>query len=747
MPNPPKVEVAVTIPQRRLLIACVIAVALVYGYAFLSQSVGNGLFGDGGGDISRGTYVLTSLLYPETRFATWIDGGRLPIQFSDRIPIAFGTCVWLALGALVGSPLLKRGFAPDGTWASRFERLAFAILVGLALVSTLTLVIGLLGGLRAIPLCAAIATLVVSVYVMTREKKSESNEKRGAKGDNKSSHDGRSDVSLSAADRPPNKIDRLFFIAIVAMTGFAAAVTMLGACLPPSEFDVLEYHLQAPKEFFRQGYIGFVPHNIYANMPLGTEMHSLAVMTFLGQDDAWLGGLIGKSITASISLVGAVLLGAFLTRRLGLVFGWCAAGLWLTSPGIAYAAMYGLIDGALATYVCASAIATFYAMEATAVRTTQAGSYPRVLTLWRLAGVMSGAAAAAKYPGLILAVLPVLGLFAWSAWRNRLVFQKREAIVVACFITMELAATCGPWYAKNGCLTGNPVYPLAADVFGGKTLTADKIEQWKRAHKARAVLSDAAQPVLTSIFVQPAMIFGVLLGIVSVLSLRQNRNFNLWIVWIAWSCWIVLVWWFATHHIDRFWFPLTGLWAGLGAAGFWWVYQSASRYLALMMVVIGLGYGCVLNSSPINADNRYFVSLEALRNDIGDENQVSRIFPTTAWVNQYLDHRKAKILLVGEARVFEFLAPIEYSTCFDLNPGEIYLRQKSRSEQIDALKQRGITHIMIQWTEINRYRYSNNYGYSDWPQPNDIQHLIDDAVVRRVEWGFPVTFAELLEVQ
>ena len=745
-------------PNRPLWIAGLITLALIYSYLFLAQPVGNGLVENDGSQVSRGGYIMISLLYPETRLATWIDSGRLPIRLSDRIPIVLGTCAWLALAALVGVRLMKRGYTPDGSLSERLEHLAFAILAGLAILSTLTLLVGLLGGLKALPLTAAIAVLVILVFCVTHQRN----------GNSADSVATISAVPPQTIEPPRTIIDRLFLIAIVAMTCFAAVVTMLGACLPPSEFDVLEYHLQAPKEFFLQGHIGFVPHNIYANMPLGTEMHSLAVMTLLNQDDAWLGGLIGKSITASISLIGALLLGSFLTRRIGKLFGWCAAGLWLTSPGIAYVAMFGLIDGALATYVCASAIATFYALQAKPSRSAKDGLHAKVLIHWRLAALMSGAAAAAKYPGLVIAVFPVLGFFGWAAWRYRSVLSKRESVLVACTIAMELAVTCGPWYAKNWYVSGNPFYPLVADVFGGKTLSADKIAQWKRAHKAtnftpavdfgpisntiaansmKAALSHAAQPVLTSIFVQPAMIFGLLLCAGPVLLMRKNRDFQLWMAWIAWSCWIGLVWLFATHRIDRFWFPSTGLWAGLASIGFWWVYQSVSRYLSLTIIVLGLGYGCVLNSSPVNTDNRYFVSLDALRNDVGDKVQIPRIFPTTAWVNRHLDYGRVRILLVGEARAFEFLMPIEYSTCFDLNPGEVYLKGKSRTEQIATLKQHGITHILIQWSEINRYRQPNNYGFSEWPQPTDIQQLIDDNIASRVDWGFPPTLAELLEIK
>ncbi len=768
MPNPRSNAVAISSKKRStkpLVLASLTVAAMAYGCLFLWQPIERGLVGSVDEEVSRGRFVLLSLLYPEVRLATWLDGGRLPSGFSDRIPIVFGTVVWLALSGVIGLPLVRPLFPRNRTIASRIEQLSIAILVGLALLSTTTLVVGLVGGLKSrVPLTVAVAVLILLVYGLSRSTK------------RISSGVAEPDISMSATARPKKGIDQIFFVVIVAMTVFAAAVLMLGSWLPPSEFDVLEYHLQAPKEFFQQGWIGFVPHNIYANMPLGTEMHSLAMMTMVGEEDAWLGGLIGKSITAAFSLVGAALLGAFVTRKFGALFGWCAAGMWLTSPGIAHVAIFGLIDGVLATYVLASAVAIIGALESLRDRTltmqnSEKSELPslRSMTYWRLAGVASGAAAAAKYPGLILAVIPVLAFLIWAAWRYRRVFHQREVILSACLIALELAATCGPWYVKNWVQAGNPVYPLAANIFGGKTLTPNKIDQWKRAHTVRnfqdthptgsiesisillrpvsIALSDATRLGLTSLYVQPAMVLGLLVCMFATFKLRQDRHFVLLATWIGWSVWIVLVWWFATHRIDRFWLPLTGLWAGLGATGFWWLYQNVSPRLSQSIVVLGLGYGCVLNSSPTIADNRYFVSIAALRADAGDENQVPRIFPTTAWVNQNLPNRKARILLVGEARVFDFIAPIEYSTCFDVNPAEVYLKGKSRTEQLTSLRQRGITHILIQWTEIHRYRYPNNYGFSEWPQPSDIQKLVDDGVVSRVDWGFPISFAELLEVK
>ena len=84
----------------------------------------------------------------------------------------------------------------------------------------------------------------------------------------------------------------------------------LGSTLPPASsgqyFDVNEYHLQAPKEFFLNGAITFLPHNGYSSMPLGTEMLSLLSMVVCG--DWWLGALVGQGVIASFTPMTAVLL-------------------------------------------------------------------------------------------------------------------------------------------------------------------------------------------------------------------------------------------------------------------------------------------------------------------------------------------------------------------------------------------------------------------------------------------------------
>ena len=69
---------------------------------------------------------------------------------------------------------------------------------------------------------------------------------------------------------------------------------LLGALLPSIDFDVKEYHLQGPKEWYLAGQITFLEHNVYTSFPFLTEMLSLSGMLIF--DDWFWGALVGKTV-------------------------------------------------------------------------------------------------------------------------------------------------------------------------------------------------------------------------------------------------------------------------------------------------------------------------------------------------------------------------------------------------------------------------------------------------------------------
>lgn len=733
-------RVAPTQPMSKILQG-ILAVGLVamYAFAFLRLPISDGFVTEEGQPISRGGFVFSSFFLPDEIVSTWYDDGRLPAgMLGDRCPLAVATLAWIGLATVWG--LGVTGKVGHKNWSSRLESLSKEGLIGLALLSSVTMMVGWLVGLTTARLACAIVLAIAATWLFRRSLNSRA-----------------SIASSPQPERNPNMeiapaishgiFDRCLEMATKALVCLAGCMTMLGAWVPAVEFDVLEYHLQAPKEFFQRGSIGFLPHNIYANMPLGAEMHSLAMMTLVGQNDAWLGGMMGKSIIACISLLGAVLLGTVVAQRWGTMAGWVASGLWLTTPGIAHVAMLGLVDGALATYVLASAIALSQAHQAWRNQAS-------VRTEWLVTGIMAGAAASIKYPGLVFGVAPV-GAAMICLFFRRSTRRSNERLACGLAMLLGLAVTCGPWYAKNWMLAGNPVYPLAASIFGGLTLTDAKIAQWQKAHRippppdlhtsglwgqvtARVgqLFNDALRILLSSPYVQPSMVVGVAIAF-GLAAAHRRMRFSLFGGWLLWSLWIVGVWWLATHRIDRFWLPLTGFWAGSSAVGLLWLRSRISPWLAHATILLGLCYGCLCNSTRIISDNRFFVSLESLRSDIGLKK---------AWINEHLSQPETLLLAIGDASVFQYTPRLLYSTCFDTNPGEAILRDRTSDQQRSALKENGITHILVDWTEIGRYRSPGNYGFSEWPQTEDVQRMIDAGIVSRVDWDFPTESAELLKV-
>lgn len=726
-----------------------------YWLTFLAQPLV-----DGSSELNRALFVMSAVLYPEGYFlASWTDDGRLPLGILDRLPILAAALGWLGVATFVGLPFVKKVIRtePMSTW---LVNISFACLCGLALLSTLTLLVGLAGGLKAAWLGACVVLLVFASGCLTRIPLFDPmpgylpNE------------------PVAENDQRQSIYQRILTTGVIAATIWLGIAIMLGACLPPTEFDVVEYHLQAPKEFVQAKHIGFVPHNIYINMPLGAEMHSLAAMTLLPRSDLWLGGMIGKAITAAISIVGALLLGGWVAQRMDTFSGWTAAGIWLGTPGITHVAALGLIDGVLATYVLATALAVVQLKD----RRSKDSKIDFASVL--LPCLLGGAAAALKYPGLIYATLPCLLGIGYECFR--LIRQKRsnQAVRLAMIATLALSVTCVPWYAKNWLLAGNPVYPLAAKIFGGRTLTDEKIAQWQSAHRVPGAPADAPLPkqlmgqaqsfgrdilrlTMTSSFVQPAMIIGVACAIIWMVrssrkrlsrqhastlgdSMRGDSISGLAIL-AVWSIWILLVWWCATHRIDRFWLPITGLWSALAAWGLW---QARQRSLALAqtMLVPGLFYAVLVCSSPVVADNRFFVSLAALREDLGANPDSPLLPPIQVWINQHLKAHETRVLMIGEARVFPYEVDVVYSTCFDSNPGEAWLADKDAEQQRTALNAAGITHLLINWTEIQRYRSPGNYGFSSWPQPSHIEQLVADKILKPIEWTNAQTGTQLFEV-
>ncbi len=75
--------------------------------------------------------------------------------------------------------------------------------------------------------------------------------------------------------------------------------------------------------------------------------------------------------------------------------------------------------------------------------------------------------------------------------------------------------------------------------------------------------------------------------------------------------------------------------------------------------------------------------------------------------------RDARILLVGQAAVFHLEHPVVYNTVFNRGDDRGLSRDRDPAAFRRALHELELTHIYVDWHEIERYRQPGNYGFTD----------------------------------
>jgi hypothetical protein len=726
--SPPSSHAAAETSQFWVSPKLVLAAWLVVFVGYLAVFYATPLTNSGAQPLRRVMFLLMAFT-PEFFLSTWTGNG-MPVAVFDRLPVLLVASFILVWAGVIGwAALSTLDLTRRLSWC---EQLVFAEGMGLNLLSLATLAAGLAGWLSRpfawmAPL--AIASGAWFAWAIWRRR-----------------HNPPAFVEASQGKAEPHR--EVWWFAAGAPALF---VIIWGAMMPPWEFDVREYHLQAPKEWFLQGRIDFLPHNVYANMPLASEMHAVFAMGLMpGERNWWWGALVGKTVMAFAAPLTALGLFAagrrFFSQQAGVV----AALVYLTVPWIAHAALAGLNDHVVAFY-------------------TFLGFYG--LLLWRndrgwpllaLAGFFAGGAAGCKYPGLVFAAVPLAVIALGIEWRR----ERQSAAVateatsadsqpsgetrtfrrgpvvsllrVGMIFTIAALLGGGLWYGKNWVLAGNPFYPLLYNVFGGKSWTPEQNEQWTRAHQVpqsaeqgpyaphrlmRAISQVTWRGEWLSPLVMPLLLLAAL----------QARNRRVLALAAGLALFIYAAWWLLTHRIDRFWLPALPLLALLAGAGAAWSDNVVWRRGVLAAVLFGVLANTLVIASPWVSDNRIFVALEALRTDIDDpeHDRLGRVNAAHAVLNRVVPPGGVA-LLVGDAQPFDLEMPALYNTCFDDCVLETLMTGRNPQERRQALHSRGVTHVFVHWGEIYRYREPGNYGYSDYPQPAVFQELVQQGVLRPI---------------
>lgn len=375
-------------------------------------------------------------------------------------------------------------------------------------------------------------------------------------------------------------VDRSF-VALFLLMAAGSLVWILFAhtLLPPTDWDTISYHLALPQLYVDAGRITYVNFMLHANWPMNMEM-LFALALLLGSDVATHLTMLGFLVlTAAGMLIAARrLLG---DDRVGAI----AVLLLLTVPMVKRLGGLAMIDVAIGLYVLAAGVAFARWRDTRGQR-------------WLLlCGLFCGFAAGSKLMGGGFAILYGL-LVLWEQGKGWLAARKAGqgraygSNVVRQLLVLVLAglAMVGPWYLRSTLNTGNPIWPFAFHVFGGRDWDelGDEynmqlmLERWAELQLPRnpiGLLQSYGYMLLSPNEIsdfrgglgQPLMA-GALLALLGMLLFRDAPPFVRQSLFVCAGFW--MLWFFLVSHQVRFLLPALPL---LALASGWAVVRLLVR--------------------------------------------------------------------------------------------------------------------------------------------------------------------------
>jgi hypothetical protein len=438
-------------------------------------------------------------------------------------------------------------------------------------------------------------------------------------------------------------------LVLVAMPFLGLA--LVGAIAPPgmlwqdepAGYDVAEYHLQVPREWYEAGRIVPLTHNVFSYMPMNVEVHDLLAMHLRG--GPWAGMYLAQFMHVLwmvLAVWAAWAVAAALSDRpwAGPVAGTAMAVVpWVTSLApIAYNEAGLMLFGTLAVG---------WVMLA---RNTKA---------WALAGALAGFACGVKLTAVAMVV--AAAVVAWM-----LIYVKSEKANIrsgltglATFVGVGLIAFA-PWLIRNQIWAGNPVFPERMEWLGRGHFSEVQEARWRKAHSPRedqAGLGGRVKAAWRGIAIDWRYGFAFFPIAIAAAALVRDRR----AAFVASLLGIQLIVWLAFTHLQGRFFVLA---IPLGAV----VVGLVPRRVCAILMTCGIVIVAIVGVTHLYP--RYDVVKQ-----LGGRGALG--VADLKWLVPYeLEHAPTDrpLTVVGDAQVFWYsqipMSRLRYRTVFDVGPGD-----------------------------------------------------------------------------
>jgi 4-amino-4-deoxy-L-arabinose transferase-like glycosyltransferase len=344
-------------------------------------------------------------------------GVLLPL---DRIFDVGCAVALVVLAWVIGLSIIRR---TDVCPESALERLLFTTAIGLGVVGTAVLALGALSLFQPWALSGLGLLLVWSARDALAGLRDES-------------HRLREELGADAG------------VWVLIGLGLIATFLLLQSATPPTDWDVLTYHLDVPREYLDRGAV-LLPEDNHHVAFVGL-VHMLYVpLLAVGAESA------PAVISAIVALLLALTMYAVGRRLFDEETGRLASVLVWGSPAILLVAVTARVDVSTTWFLVLAHFAVVLCLERREI-----GGW------WWIAAVMTGLAVATKFSAL--AYLAGLGpVMLWVLLRER--DRSLRSVLPPVGFGAVVVLVAAPWLLKNTLLLGAPLYPY---------LTELRLEPW-----------------------------------------------------------------------------------------------------------------------------------------------------------------------------------------------------------------------------------------------------------------------------
>ncbi|HIE44116.1 MAG TPA: phospholipid carrier-dependent glycosyltransferase [Candidatus Omnitrophica bacterium] len=484
-------------------------------------------------------------------------------------------------------------------------------------------------------------------------------------------------------------------VLIFTLIGLTLLICLAGTFTLPLSYDALSYHLGVPKIYMKNQGIVYLPYNVYSNFPFNVEMLYAYSILLTG------GEVLAKMIHFLLGVLTSFALYVTGRRYFDYRVGLLSAAIFINIPLVGELSTLCYNDLGLALFVSLAIFAFMNWYSSHDLPRKQYG-----ISWLYASGIFTGLAMGTKYTGItflffFLIIAVAVGSMMSKGRRKRTVVKNLAVFV---FIAV---AVFSPWMIKNLLLSGNPLFPLLYPVFGGGDWTDSHYQRFVNVHLPNSYtvqgffsqvwqLSVGRNFGLLFIFILPVTIF--LRGV--------NRQIKFLLLY---SGYFYFMWFFLTHHVDRFAIPMFTL---LSLVVAYILTHIPRKGRIILGGVTGLFMVVNLFLLSIVATTYDFLGVfTGLKTK--EEYLTERLYyyPAIKYINEELPS-KVKVLFIGANQTYYCQRPLLSNSPLDKNIiVEVVKKSRDAEDIARRLRGMGVTHLYLNLSEVKRTQetYSSFY--------------------------------------